>query len=107
MVDCVVLLHHRLEDHVSLRGLRVVKYRGSSFAANEFPLTIGPTGIEVAGPETAGLTPDADPEQVVFLERVSTGVERLDTMLSGGYYRGTSVLISGSPGTAKSTLCGA
>jgi circadian clock protein KaiC len=107
MVDCVVLLHHRLADRVSLRGLRVVKYRGSSFAANEFPLTIGPAGIEVAGPDVLRVDIEEGPEQVVFLERVSTGVERLDTMLSSGYYRGTSVLISGSPGTAKSTLCGA
>lgn len=77
MVDCVVSLHHRLVDRVSLRALRVLKYRGSAFAEYEFPLVIAPTGIEVA---TFGTTQMAHP---VSAERVSTGVERLDTMFDG------------------------
>lgn len=101
MVDCVVQLDHRLTDRVSFRGLRVLKYRGSGFAENEFPLVISPTGIEVA---TFGTAEMAHP---VSTERVSTGVERLDTMLGGGYYRVSSVLVTGAPGTAKTTLAGA
>ncbi len=101
MADAVVLLHHRLLDRVSLREVRVVKYRGSKFFENEFPMVIGSDGIEIAtlgGPD-AGLPASR--------ERVSTGVERLDAMLRGGYFRGSSTLITGSPGTAKSTLAAA
>ena len=101
MVDAVVSLHHRMVDRVSLRGLRVTKYRGSSFSESEFPMVIASTGIEVA---TFG---NADLEYDVSTERVSTGIPRLDTMLDGGYYRGSGVLISGAPGVAKTTLAGA
>lgn len=101
MVDCVVQLHHRLSDRVSLRGLRVLKYRGSGFAENEFPLIISSSGMEVA---TFGV---AELDHEVSAERVSTGVERLDTMLDGGYYRGSTALVTGAPGTAKTTLGGA
>ena len=100
MVDCVVILQHRLADRVSLRGLRVVKYRGSSFAENEFPLIISEHGIDVA---TFGA---AEMEHAVSNERVATGVAPLDTMLDGGYYRASSVLVTGAPGTAKTTLAG-
>jgi circadian clock protein KaiC len=103
MADCVVLLQHRLVDRVSLRAFRVLKYRGSGFAENEFPLVITPTGIEVA---SVGVTESAM-QYPVFTERVTTGIDRLDTMLTGGYLRGTSLLITGSPGTAKTTLGGA
>lgn len=97
MADCVVALHHRVVERVSTRGIRVIKYRGSQFAENEFPMTISTTGIDVAA---------ASSELIhhVFTERISTGVERLDTMLSGGYLRGSSILVTGAPGTAKSTL---
>jgi circadian clock protein KaiC len=101
MVDAVVSLHHRMVDRVSLRGLRVTKYRGSSFSESEFPMVIAASGIEVA---TFG---NAELEYDVSTERVSTGVPRLDTMLDGGYYRGSGVLISGAPGVAKTTLAGA
>ncbi|MFL5616265.1 MAG: circadian clock protein KaiC [Gemmatimonadaceae bacterium] len=101
MVDAVVSLHHRMFERVSLRGLRVTKYRGSGFAEGEFPMIISPTGIEVA---TFGTT---DLDFDVSTERVSSGVPRLDTMLDGGYYRGSGVLISGAPGVAKTTLAGA
>lgn len=101
MADCVVALQMRIQDRVSMRDMRIMKCRGSSFAENEFPMVIGPSGIEVAGlPEAAG--PVEAPT-----ERVSTGVDRLDTMLRGGYFRGAGILITGLPGTAKSTLAGA
>jgi circadian clock protein KaiC len=101
MADCVVLLQHRLVEQVSLRGLRIVKYRGSAFAENETPMVIGTSGVEAA---SLGM---AEVDYPVSAERVSSGIEGLDTMLGGGYYRGTSVLITGAPGTAKSTLGGA
>jgi circadian clock protein KaiC len=98
MVDAVVLFQHRLTDRVSLRTVRVLKYRGSGFSENEHPLVIGRDGIDVATFGEATLEHDAS------TERVSTGVERLDTMLGGGYYKGSSVLITGVPGTTKTTL---
>src|SRR5450432_2974277 len=98
MADCVVLLHHTTEDRVSLRELQVSKYRGSGFLENAFPIRIGSSGMSVA------VTEPNQADYPMSDERVSTGIERLDTMLSGGYYRGTSVLITGVPGTAKSTL---
>jgi circadian clock protein KaiC len=101
MADCVVLLDHHLAERVSLRELRVVKYRGSHFAENAFPLVISPQGIQVTN---FGLR---DSEVEAQTERLSSGIGRLDTMLSGGYYRGSSVLITGAPGTAKSTLSAA
>lgn len=100
MADCVVLLQHSLRERVSVRGVRVLKYRGSGFAENEFPLTLTPGGLEVA---TYG---KADLDHPVFVERIPTGVPRLDTMLGGGYYRGSSILVTGAPGVAKTTLAG-
>jgi circadian clock protein KaiC len=101
MVDCVVILEHRLPERVSLRSLRVMKYRGSGFAENEFPIIISPNGIEISTFGTSVLNYE------VSTERVSSGVARLDTMLDGGYYRGSGVLISGAPGTSKTTLSAA
>jgi circadian clock protein KaiC len=102
MVDCSIILNHTVVLGVSQRNLRVQKYRGSSFDENESPFLIGDKGLEVAVARTLGAS-DAN----VVNERVSSGVERLDTMLGGGYYRGASVLITGFPGTAKTTLSGA
>src|SRR5687768_1418225 len=102
MVDCAVILNHSVVEGVSQRNLRVQKYRGSSFEENETPFLIGPNGLEVAVSRTLS---NADPE--VTNERISSGVRRLDTMLGGGYYRGAMVLITGFPGTAKTTLSGA
>ncbi len=102
MVDCAVVLNHRVVQGISQRNLRVVKYRGSSFSENEAPFLIGDHGLEVAvtgAPGRVGLD--------VTTERVSSGVARLDTMLGGGYYRGATILITGLPGTAKTTLGGA
>lgn len=102
MVDCAIVLNHTVVLGVSQRNLRVQKYRGSSFDENESPFLIGRSGFEVAVSRTLGRG-----EAQVTNERVSSGIERLDTMLGGGYYRGASVLITGFPGTAKTTLSGA
>lgn len=102
MVDCAVALGHDVVNGVSQRSVRVIKYRGSSFYENESPMLIGEHGMEVAGARrlSGNIT-------TATHERVSSGVPRLDAMLGGGYHRGASVLITGSPGTAKSTLAGA
>lgn len=102
MVDCAVVLHHRVDFGVSQRNLRVEKFRGSGFDENESPFVIGKTGFDVALARMLGRgdTPVSD-------ARVTSGVKRLDTMLGGGYYRGSCVLITGMPGTAKTTLSGA
>jgi circadian clock protein KaiC len=102
MVDCAVVLNHRVELGVSQRNLRVQKYRGSSFDENESPFVIGKSGFDVAVARMLGRV-----DAKVTNERVTSGVKRLDTMLGGGYYRGASVLITGFPGTAKTTLSGA
>lgn len=101
MVDCSVVLSHRVVLGVSQRNLRVQKFRGSNFNEDEAPFVIGNHGFDVAIARTLGRV-DAS----VTVERVSSGVARLDTMLGGGYYRGASVLITGFPGTAKTTLSG-
>jgi circadian clock protein KaiC len=102
MVDCAVILNHRVDHGVSQRNLRVQKYRGSGFDEDESPFVISNTGFNVASARTMGRV-DAN----ATLERVSSGINRLDTMLGGGYYRGASVLITGFPGTAKTTMSGA
>jgi circadian clock protein KaiC len=102
MVDCAVMLNHGVVLGVSQRNLRVQKYRGSSFNEDESPFVIGNAGFDVAIARTLGRL-----DATVTGERVSSGVKRLDTMLGGGYYRGASVLITGFPGTAKTTLSGA
>jgi circadian clock protein KaiC len=100
MVDCVVVLRHQVIDGSAFRHLRVMKYRGSGFSADEFPITLTEGGMELTnrGP--------VEFRYKVTDERVSTGLLRLDHMLRGGYHRGSNVLISGAPGTAKSTLSG-
>jgi circadian clock protein KaiC len=101
MADCVITLHHRVLQGTAMRLVRVAKYRGAAHSANELPFAITRSGIEVAS-NTA-----IDLDYPVSTERISTGVERLDAMLSGGYYRGSSVLITGAPGTAKTSLAAA
>jgi circadian clock protein KaiC len=102
MVDCSVILTHSVVLGISQRNLRVQKYRGSSFDENESPFVIGDSGFNVAISRILG---QADAK--VTRERVSSGVNRLDTMLGGGFYRAAAVLITGVPGTAKTTLSGA
>jgi len=97
--DCVVLLDHRIIDQVSTRRLRIVKYRGSLHGTNEYPFLIDEDGISVLPITANGL------EHSVSQERVPTGVPELDEMLGGrGFYQGSSVLVSGTAGTGKSTL---
>ncbi|MGB5082662.1 MAG: circadian clock protein KaiC [Burkholderiales bacterium] len=100
MVDCVVRFGRRLEYGVALHRIEITKYRGSDFVAGEFPVSFGPSGMEVGAPEPAEI------RQVASGERVSVGFERLDTMLGGGLFRGSSTLITGVPGTSKTTLAG-
>jgi circadian clock protein KaiC len=100
MVDCVVILRHTVVDGSVFRNLRVMKYRGSGFAGDEFPITLTAQGLQLTNRGPTELQYD------VTDERVSSGLPRLDNMLQGGYYRGSNVLISGAPGTAKSTLAG-
>jgi circadian clock protein KaiC len=94
----VVLLDHRVLDQVSTRRLRIVKYRGSAHGTNEYPFLIDEDGISVLPITSLGLKHEASEE------RISTGIARLDAMLGGGFYRGTSILISGTAGTGKSSL---
>jgi circadian clock protein KaiC len=102
VADCVILLDHRLHDKVATRHLRIVKYRGTSHGTNEYPFTITSKGFSVL-PITSLLL-----EHKASKQRVSTGVPSLDAMLEGGgYYRGSSVLVSGAAGTGKSTLSAA
>jgi circadian clock protein KaiC len=97
--DCVILLDHRLSDQLATRRLRVVKYRGSIHGTNEYPFLIDERGIEVLPVTSLGLEHDAS------TERVSSGVPGLDDMLDGkGFYRGSSVLISGKAGTGKTSF---
>ena len=99
VADCVILLDHRIADQVSTRRLRIVKYRGSSHGTNEYPFVIGSHGLSVMPITSLRL------EHQVTKERVSTGIDGLDEMLGGlGPYRGSSVLVSGAPGTGKSTI---
>jgi circadian clock protein KaiC len=97
--DCVILLDHRINEQVSTRRMRIVKYRGSSHGTNEYPFIIDSRGLEVL-PITA-----LHLQHSVSEERISSGIPRLDTMLGGrGFFRGSSVLISGMAGTGKSSI---
>lgn len=97
--DCVIVLDHRVTEQTSTRRLRILKYRGSLHGTNEYPFLIGATGLSVLPITSLGL------RHSVSSERVSTGVQRLDSMLGdGGFYKGSTVLVSGSAGTGKSTL---
>ena len=94
--DCVILLDHRVTETVFTRRLRVVKYRGSTHGTNEYPFLIDQDGISVL-PVTS-----IDLKHAVSDERISTGIPALDSMLGGkGYFRGSSILISGTAGTGK------
>lgn len=96
--DCVILLDNRVEVQISTRRLRVVKYRGSAHGTNEYPFLIDEKGISVLPITSLGLQHD------VSSERISSGIPRLDTMLGGkGFYRGSSILISGTAGTGKTS----
>jgi circadian clock protein KaiC len=97
--DCVILLDHRVHEHITTRRLRVVKYRGTAHGTNEYPFLIDATGISVIPITSASLdhvAPDA---------RIPSGIADLDVMLEGrGYYRGSSILVSGMAGSGKSSV---
>src|SRR5262245_23517559 len=97
--ECVILMDNRGTDQLSTRRLRIVKYRGSHHGTNEYPFLIDRSGISVLPITSLGLKHEAS------RERLSSGISRLDAMLGGqGYYRGSSVLVSGSAGTGKTSL---
>jgi len=99
VADCVILLDNRVENQISTRRLRIIKYRGTSHGTNEYPFFIDEHGFAVLPITSLGLTHKAP------TQRVSTGSARLDTMLGGkGFYRGSSILVSGTAGTGKSTI---
>jgi len=99
VADCVILLDHRVHNQISTRRMRIVKYRGTSHGTNEYPFFIDEKGFSVLPITSLSLRHKAP------TERVSSGIQRLDTMLSGeGFYRGSSILLSGTAGTGKSTL---
>ena len=99
VADCVILLDNRVQNQISTRRMRIVKYRGTSHGTNEYPFLIDEKGFSVLPITSLGLTHKAPTEYV------SSGIPRLDTMLNGkGFYRASSILVSGAAGTGKSTL---
>jgi len=97
--DCVILLDHRVTDQVSTRRMRIVKYRGTSHGTNEYPFLIDEDGFSVLPVTSLGL------QHEVSEERISSGVPRLDNMLGGkGFYRGSTILVSGTAGTGKTSI---
>jgi len=97
--DCVILLDHRVTDQVSTRRMRIVKYRGTTHGSNEYPFLIDQDGFSVLPITSLGL------QHRVNDERVSSGIPRLDDMMGGeGFYRGSTVLISGTAGTGKTSM---
>jgi len=97
--DCVIFLDHRVSDQSSIRRLRIVKYRGSTHGTNEYPFLIDEDGFSVLPVTSLGFN------HISSKERISTGIPRLDTMLSGkGYFRGSTVLVSGTAGTGKTSI---
>jgi circadian clock protein KaiC len=99
VADCVILLDNRVHDQLSTRRLRVVKYRGSAHGTNEYPFIIDEKGITVMPITSSGLSHEAS------IERMPSGIPDLDQMLEGkGYYKGSSILVSGMAGSGKSTM---
>jgi circadian clock protein KaiC len=100
--DCVLFLDHRIRNQVGTRRLRIVKYRGSQHGTNEYPTMIDEHGLSVLPISSMGL------DYAVSEARMSSGIPRLDAMLGGeGYYRGSSILVSGTAGTGKTSLAAA
>ena len=97
--DCVIVLDHRVNDQIATRHLRVVKYRGALHGTNEFPFLIGEKGIGVLPITSLALNHTASNA------RIATGIPRLDAMLGGrGFFRGSSILLTGTPGTGKTII---
>ncbi|RQW81063.1 MAG: circadian clock protein KaiC [Methanothrix sp.] len=99
VADCVILLDNRMEQQIATRRMRIVKYRGSKHGTNEYPFLIEEDGISVLPITSLGL------EHIATKERISSGIKRLDNMLDGkGYFRGSSILISGTAGSGKTSF---
>ena len=99
VADCVIMLDHRVSENMSTRRLRIVKYRGSSHGTSEYPFLIDEGGISLLPITSLGL------KHIASTERVSSGLPGLDAMMGGpGYYRGSSVLVSGTAGSGKTSL---
>lgn len=99
VADCVIFLDFRIDEQISTRRLRIIKYRGSSHGADEYPFLIDEGGLSILPITSLGL------DYPVSSQRVSTGVPRLDEMFEGkGFYRGSTILISGTAGTGKTSL---
>lgn len=102
VADCVIFLDNRIEGQTATRRLRIIKYRGSTHGLDEYPYLIGSDGVNVLPISSLGLQSTAP------TERISSGIPRLDTMFSGeGYFRGSSILVSGEAGTGKSSVAAA
>lgn len=100
--DCVIFLDHRVNNQVATRRVRIVKYRGSAHGTNEYPALIDKHGLSVLPISALGLTHQA------LTARVSSGIPRLDAMLGGkGYFKGSTVLVSGTAGVGKSSVAAA
>ncbi len=98
MVDCVINLEQRVDEQITTRRVRVIKYRGSSFGCNEYPYIIDLDGIDVMPISTIAL------KHRPLGAKISTGLERLDTILDGGYRQGACTLLMGASGTGKTTI---
>ena len=99
VADCVILLDFRIEEQISTRRLRIVKYRGSSHGADEYPFLIDESGLSILPITSLGL------DYPVSKQRIATGVPKLDAMFEGkGFYRGSTILVSGTAGTGKTSM---
>jgi circadian clock protein KaiC len=99
VADCVITLDHRVSNQIATRRLRIIKYRGSIHGTDEYPFLISHDGISVLPITSLSLTHTAS------TQRISSGIPQLDTMLGGkGYYRGSSILVSGQAGTGKTSI---
>jgi len=99
VADCVILLDFRIDEQISTRRLRIIKYRGSSHGSDEYPFLIDESGLSILPITSLGL------DYTVSTERIATGIPKLDTMLDGkGFYRGSTILVSGTAGTGKTSM---
>jgi circadian clock protein KaiC len=99
VADCVIFLNHTVSEQIATRRLRIVKYRGSAHGTNDYPFLIGDSGLSVMPISSLSL------DHKVSEERISSGIQRLDQMMGGrGYFRGSSILVTGTAGVGKSSL---
>ena len=99
VADCVIFLNHKVAEQIATRRLRIIKYRGSAHGTNEYPFLIDEQGFSVMPVSSLGL------DHAASVERVATGIPRLDTMLgANGFYKGSSILVTGTAGTGKSSM---